>query len=446
MFNIPSLNSGGNLELWVLHSSPFTLQSDEPAPPLLQEHLIKSKGTKRINGLKMAGSNSVPEGVNQHKPEDYGYKKVPGTPAPIPLERPPFSLKEIRDSIPPRCFERSLLKSFMHLGFNIVICLALFYASTLINYFPIYIRLFLWPAYWFVQGAYLTGIWVIAHECGHQAFSDHQIVNDTVGLVMHSLLLVPYHSWKNTHRRHHLNTGSCENDEVFVPPGRARVEESLITEMMIESPMYNFSRMMIMLTAGWMPAYLLFNATGPEKYIGKNVNHFSPTAVMFLPKQYNDIVVSDVGFFTVLGGLIWLGMNYGFANVVFYYVIPYMVCNYHLVLITFLQHTDTYVPHFRGEEWSWLRGALCTVDRSFGSWLDGVFHHISDTHVCHHLFPTMPFYHAEEATEAISKVLGKYRMKDDTPIWKALWRSYTNCKFVEDNDTIVFYKKNLKQL
>ena len=55
--------------------------------------------------------------------------------------------------------------------------------------------------------------------------------------------------------------------------------------------------------------------------------------------------------------------------------------------------------------------ALCTVDRSFGPVLDYTFHHISDTHVCHHLFSSMPFYHAQEATEAIRKALGPYYMK-----------------------------------
>ncbi len=48
------------------------------------------------------------------------------------------------------------------------------------------------------------------------------------------------------------------------------------------------------------------------------------------------------------------------------------------------------------KEWNWLRGALCTVDRSFGPLLDHTFHHIVDTHVCHHLFSKMPFYHAQE--------------------------------------------------
>lgn len=36
---------------------------------------------------------------------------------------------------------------------------------------------------WWFQGLIFTGIWVIGHECGHGAFSDHKIVNDVLGFV-----------------------------------------------------------------------------------------------------------------------------------------------------------------------------------------------------------------------------------------------------------------------
>ena len=73
-----------------------------------------------------------------------------------------------------------------------------------------YIAMLVWPIYWLLQGVYMTGIWVIAHECGHHAFSDYQIVDDIVGYILHSSLLVPYFIWKITHAKHHLNTGSME--------------------------------------------------------------------------------------------------------------------------------------------------------------------------------------------------------------------------------------------
>jgi hypothetical protein len=46
----------------------------------------------------------------------------------------------------------------------------------------------------------------------------------------------------------------------------------------------------------------------------------------------------------------------------------------------------------------------------------------------------------EEATEAFKKVLGNYYMKDETPIAKALWRSFSHCQYVEDKGDIVFFK------
>jgi len=52
-----------------------------------------------------------------------------------------------------------------------------------------------------------------------------------------------------------------------------------------------------------------------------------------------------------------------------------------LVTITFLQHSDPKIVHFDEAEWTWLRGALCTVDRTMGWFLDHKLHHIVDTHV-----------------------------------------------------------------
>ena len=76
------------------------------------------------------------------------------------------------------------------------------------------------------------------------------------------------------------------------------------------------------------------------------------------------------------------------------FVMPYLVVNFWLLLYTKLHHTDTQLPHFSGKEWSWLRGALATVDRNYG-FFNYVHHHIGDTHVAHHLFSSMPHYHAE---------------------------------------------------
>ncbi|TYZ64142.1 hypothetical protein PybrP1_004435 [[Pythium] brassicae (nom. inval.)] len=371
-----------------------------------------------------------------------GYTHVEGAPAPLPLDLPQFSIRDLRAAVPAHCFERSFLRSTYHLAKNAAICGALFYGATFIDAAPSAARLALWPVYWFFQGSYLTGIWVLAHECGHQAYCASEAVNNVIGLVLHSALLVPYHSWRISHRKHHSNTGSCDNDEVFVPVTRSVFAASWV-ENVEDTPLYNLYKIVLMLAVGWMPGYLFFNATGPAKYAGKPRSHFNPYAAMYNDRERWMIVLSDVFFVLTLGALAALVYAVGAGAMMRLYFVPYFIVNAYLVLITYLQHTDTFVPHFRDGEWSWLRGALCTVDRSFGAYLDGVLHHIVDTHVAHHIFSKMPFYHAEEATAALKPLLGRFYLKDDTPIPQALWRSYTHCKFVEDDGTVVFYKSSL---
>ena len=51
-------------------------------------------------------------------------------------------------------------------------------------------RFALWSLYGFWAGLFATGLWVIAHECGHQAFSESKFVNNAVGWVLHSAYVI----------------------------------------------------------------------------------------------------------------------------------------------------------------------------------------------------------------------------------------------------------------
>jgi len=135
----------------------------------------------------------------------------------------------------------------------------------------------------------------------------------------------------------------------------------------------------------------------------------------------------------VMGGLYSLAQTCGWLWLLKVYIIPYLVVNHWLVLITLMQHTHPDLPHYNTKEWDWLRGALATVDRSYG-FLDVLFHHIADTHVAHHLFSTMPHYHAEEASAAIKPVLGKYYKEDKRNVFVAMWKDWNVCRFVAPDE------------
>ncbi|KAJ7192179.1 hypothetical protein GGX14DRAFT_331598, partial [Mycena pura] len=47
---------------------------------------------------------------------------------------------------------------------------------------------------------------------------------------------------------------------------------------------------------------------------------------------------------------------------------------------------------YRAGKWTWLRGALATVDRPILGWVGRVyFHNVSHDHIGHHIFTSVPF-------------------------------------------------------
>ena len=55
---------------------------------------------------------------------------------------------------------------------------------------------------------------------GHGSFSSNKKLNNVVGNITHSSILVPYHGWRISHRTHHANHGHVENDESWYPRHR----------------------------------------------------------------------------------------------------------------------------------------------------------------------------------------------------------------------------------
>jgi fatty acid desaturase len=338
--------------------------------------------------------------------------------------------------IPAECFERSLIKSSLYLVSSLVLTIGSGVLAAM--YIPLtWAWLPAWIAYAIFAGTAGTGCWVIAHECGHRAFTKYNWLQDLIGFVLHSALLVPYFSWQRSHAIHHARTNHLDLGETFVPhrdttaPGKTWIwwqknmgDEAFAVFVMV-------SRFLV----GW-PVYLFTGASGgPARGW---TNHFWPTRpfsdALFPGKWRAKVWVSSVGVCAMLGLLGWWASSAGIATVLALYVGPYLVVNFWLVLYTWLQHTDVAVPHFEDDEWTWVKGAFMTIDRPYGVVLDFLHHRIGSTHVAHHIDARIPHYNAVKATRALQQHFADLYLYDPTPIPQALWRIATHCNVVSKAD------------
>ena len=285
---------------------------------------------------------------------------------------------------------------------------------------------------------------MIGHECGHSSFSPNNLVNDFTGWVLHSLLLTPYFSWQSTHRRHHIYANNLAKDHNYVPPQRAQYAKALgvdierIEELTEDSPIATFTRIMIQQLLGW-PWYLFNNITASRGSLNKSQknyplgnSHLNPYSSLFRPEEARLIFYSDLGMGLTATGLYFAAQYFGASTVALLYLQPYLWVNHWIVAITYLHHTHVNVPKYEAEAWTFLRGALATIDREMGFAGKHMMHNIVEYHVIHHLFSRIPHYHTEEATKAIMPLLGKnYHEDKKRGFFPSLWESFTQCQFME---------------
>lgn len=266
---------------------------------------------------------------------------------------PDFTINDVRAAIPKHCFERSAVRGLMYVARDILslaITFILFHTLwTPTNVPSSSVRAIGWAFYTFIQGCFATGLWVMAHECGHQSFSPSKTLNDTVGFICHSALLVPYFSWKISHGKHHKATGHLDRDMVFVPKTREQYASKVgraayeLAELAEETPIVTAGSLIGQQLAGWI-MYLSINITGHNTHShqkegrgqgkqngwGGNVNHFDPSSPLYEAKDSKLILASDLGLAIVAGILILMGQNFGWANLAVWYFLPYLWVNHWL--------------------------------------------------------------------------------------------------------------------
>eukprot|EP00197_Chlamydomonas_leiostraca_P005565 CAMPEP_0202868098 /NCGR_PEP_ID=MMETSP1391-20130828/10186_1 /ASSEMBLY_ACC=CAM_ASM_000867 /TAXON_ID=1034604 /ORGANISM="Chlamydomonas leiostraca, Strain SAG 11-49" /LENGTH=409 /DNA_ID=CAMNT_0049548215 /DNA_START=47 /DNA_END=1276 /DNA_ORIENTATION=+ len=345
---------------------------------------------------------------------------------------PPFTLQDLRNAIPAHCWEKNTMKSFGYLAVDVAVVFGLAAAAYTVN------QPWLWPLYWVAQGTMFWALFVVGHDCGHQSFSNNKTLNDFVGNITHSSILVPYHGWRISHRTHHANHGHVENDESWHP-----VPKSIYDKM---EPLSRVGRLSLPWSMFAFPFYLWSRSPG------KTGSHYDPSSDLFVPAEKPLVITSNTFMIGMIGILAAATVALGPLAMLNLYVLPYWLFVLWLDVVTYLHHHGASdpkekMPWYRGEEWSYLRGGLTCLDRDYG--IFNKIHHDIGTHVVHHLFPQIPHYSICEATEAIKPVMGPYYREPTkspgpipTHLIEPLVRSFRDDHYVADSGDVVFYQRD----
>jgi omega-6 fatty acid desaturase (delta-12 desaturase) len=212
--------------------------------------------------------------------------------------------------------------------------------------------------YGFINGLFGSGIWVLAHECGHHAFSTSKVFDDALGLILHSLLLVPYFSWRVSHRNHHKAIGNMATDTSFVPVTRLSYAQRFgktiesIAEYSEDSPIYTFFYLLFHQLIDW-PMYMLIMIGMGEKWFEKQLrmgraeekrktdgtlvrtyplscSHYWPFSPIYEPRDVKFILITDIALMVSLSVLYSIGNTYGWWNLAVWYGVPYLWTNHWL--------------------------------------------------------------------------------------------------------------------
>ena len=262
----------------------------------------------------------------------------------------------VRSVIPADCFEPETIKSLGCLAVSVVgtgLCTAFGFSALSVLDPANILTLPFWLAYSVVTGTVAMGLWVLAHECGHGAFSKDKRLQDAVGYALHSLFLVPYYSWQRSHAVHHRYTNHMELGETHVPEdsngdASAKMYDSLELRRGIMDrfgdddgiKVWGAFQAVLHLIIGW-PAYLLIGATGgPDRGM---TNHYYPHPLsdpkqpkkeLFPGNWKEKVYQSDIGVaFVAASALSWATCN-GIPEMMAIYGGPLIVVNAWLVLYT----------------------------------------------------------------------------------------------------------------
>ncbi|WP_252258866.1 fatty acid desaturase [Erythrobacter aurantius] len=272
-----------------------------------------------------------------------------------------------------------LSRSMWELGSTLVPFIAAFAAMLFAVEAGYYIALLLAP----VAGLLLLRLFIIQHDCGHNAFLKRKKTNNWIGRAIGVFTLTPYDCWARSHALHHASTGNLD------ARGFGDVDTLTVREYMekgrIGRLFYRLYRHPVVLL-GLGPAYLFL------------LRHRLPIGLMKAGVAY---WVSALATNAVTASiLIALALVFGVATTAIVFLPVLLIAASTGVWLFYVQHQFDDAQWDKKADWSFHEAAFAGSSYldlpPVLRWFTGNIgiHHI------HHLMAQIPFYRLPDALRA----------------------------------------------
>lgn len=299
----------------------------------------------------------------------------------IPSTHTDIQLKDIIKTLPRECFQKNRRKAWLSVLLT-VLAVGLGYIGIAIAPW------FLLPLAWIFTGTALTGLFVIAHDCGHRSFAKRRWVNDWVGQILMLPLIYPFHSWRLLHDHHHIHTNKLQVDNAWHP---WEVETYTASHPLMQG-FYRIFRGPL-----WWMASIIHWAG-----LHFDLNQFSPRDRKKVKVSIAAVVIFAAIFFPTLIATtgIW-----GFVK---FWLMPWLGYHFWMSTFTLVHHTAPDIQFRPVETWNAAEAQLSgTVHCTYPRWIEILCHDIN-VHVPHHISVAIPSYNLRMAHASLKQNWGNY--------------------------------------
>ncbi len=283
--------------------------------------------------------------------------------------------------------------------FELILTLSLFAASwaLLVAFSHISIALTLLGS--LLAAGFLLRLFIIQHDCGHQAMFSSRLANDWIGRALGVVTLTPYDYWRHEHAQHHASSGNLDKrgfgdiDTITVDEYKARNRLGRFAYRAYRNPLTIF-------VIG--PAYLFI------------LQHRAPVMAMLRGHvPWPSILATNAGIAALYAALIWL---VGWQTFLLVQLPIILAASSAGVWLFYVQHQFEPTYWERAPKWERERAALdgssyYDLPRPL-MWLTGYIgiHHV------HHLASRIPFYKLPQVIANHPELIGTSRLT----FWQSL--------------------------